>query len=65
MAAESAQLVADAERNVAARTCSTVVSTLVVEIDTTALDVALAKAELLKLSLASLVPLAATVSITS
>ena len=58
MAAESAEKVADAERSVAARATvsndatPTIVSRLVVEVDTTQLDAALAKAEQLKVVLA-------------
>ena len=55
MAAESAQKVADAERSAAAR-ASTVISKLVVEVDTTQLDAALAKAERLQVLLAGLAP---------
>lgn len=55
MAAESAQKLADAERSVAAR-AGTILSKLVVEVDTTQLDAALAKAKDLGMLLASINP---------
>lgn len=55
MAAESAEMVADAERSVAAR-AGAIICKLVVEVDTTQLDAALAKAEQLKVALAGLAP---------
>lgn len=54
MSAESAEKVADAERSVAARPSAPIVSRLVVEVDTTQLDAAMAKAEQLKVLLAGL-----------
>ncbi|KQQ32010.1 hypothetical protein ASF61_16890 [Duganella sp. Leaf126] len=54
MAAESAEKLADAERSVAARASAPTVSKLVVDVDTTQLDAALAKAERLRVLLADL-----------
>jgi len=56
MAAETAEMVAEAERSVAARASTPIVSRLVVEVDTAQLDAALAKAEQLKVLLAGLAP---------
>lgn len=66
MATESAEKVADAERSVAARATVSndatpaIVSRMEVEVDTTQLDAALAKAERLQVLLAGLAPMTAT-----
>lgn len=55
MAAESAQMAADAER-VAARAATSTVVELAIQVDTSALEVALGLAERLKAALASVMP---------